>query len=288
MQRRNNRPPVVGDPKINVDYSILAGDKTSADAQVKITWTTENTKKATMDNKSIRLPSGDTTISIKKGETKNILFVVENTNGIKIQKSLYFPVPAAPTLSVKATPASLPPGGGDVHLTWMSTGSEYGVFYNGVSYFDGTTGITLNIPASGMDSITFIAKGKGGETTIKLFVPVGQIPTKKDTLSNFGSWGLVKLRFQDEPGLDFREDRVDDCLTDNRISFSQNPDSLTCDRGEVKCFINEARVASAPYTLIGNVLKVGTSYTIMSLNQDTLVWRFSGGVSTTEETYIHK
>lgn len=177
--------------------------------------------------------------------------------------------------------------GQTILLDWTSNGEVTCTEIPAVSGKSGQTRINPEITTTYHFTSTFYGFTKKCDVTVIVNDPLP--PTRKDTLSNFGPWSMVKLRFQDGPGLPWYEANIWECRQDNLMTFSQNPDKVLYDRGEIRCSDDETRLESTDFTLVENILTTGQIYEIITLTQDTLIWRYhpGGSVTQTEETFVH-
>lgn len=137
--------------------------------------------------------------------------------------------------------------------------------------------------------------GKGLDGSIlhdSIIINVINPPTPdEELLCNYGPWKMIKLEFQNGPGLPWYEDAIWDCMKDDLLYFYLTPTKKAVyDRGEITCSPGEGRISEGPWFLIGNMLNTGDPNNlneIIVLNQDTLVWVYHSGQTSTRETFIH-
>lgn len=298
-------PVSVDEPTITPTF-IIGTDTKSATVPVTVSWTTKNTIKGTLDGESIQIPSGDTTFLMEKGETKNFTFVVENTNGKKVQEYLKVSVPtdpSVPTLSVSFTyegetidTLGVPPvEGWPIVAKVIFTGGTLN--FNGCDYANSPKEFNLTIAET--KTYDFKVTGPGGDITESVTIVVAQPvpfnPTQGELLissyPNYFPWIMVKLEFQNGPDLPWYEDDIDDCLKDNLLYFYLTPlKKMVNDRGEISCNEDEQRVSEGPWSLVGNILTdQSLIIEIISLNQDTLVYKYNPGgmLRGTKITFVH-
>ena len=117
-------------------------------------------------------------------------------------------------------------------------------------------------------------------------ITVKNLPTKQDTLCNFGPWQGFKLELQIHTGV-WEESAIKNCARDNIFTFYQSPvQKMVDDLGEIKCDSAEPRIVEGLWTLNGSTLHIVDYYSIVKLNQDTLVWVYDVGVLV-RETFVH-
>lgn len=281
--------PEIKLPEINVDTPIV---ETQDGVQtVTLNWETKNLVSLTLQGELVSL-SGSAKIPISSDT--QFTFVGENKEGKTSSKTVPVVMKKIPTLILTATPAVVPPEGASVHITWVETNANLGVWLNNLPYFNGQTGVTIFVPARGLDTLTFTAKGSGGETTVKLYIPV-EIPDERLLVLKNDYWYLNEYyETCQSKGFYHRLRILADCEKDDFYSFLNNGDyEYNC--GFIFCG-NEAQINLGQYTLIGDTLYgLGNPCFIRALTQDLLDLEFLGTTTindtvvpmTIEKVFVH-
>lgn len=189
-------PIVVGQPTVTSSFSIITTDAKSSTVSVRVEWKTENATKGTLDGLRIKTPSGDTTFTMKKGEKKNLLFTVENSNGKSFQSYLKIEIPSdplPPTMTTSFTfndqsVDTLPYLGGKVKVKVLFANGF--LYLNGVKYEDSPK--TFDFTVTETKTYDFKVVGPGGEISFPVTVPV-YIPTEIESLFISETWVVSKL-----------------------------------------------------------------------------------------------
>ncbi|MFA6514663.1 MAG: hypothetical protein WCT42_00130 [Candidatus Paceibacterota bacterium] len=287
-------PVSVGKPTITPTFVIGTTDSKSVTVSVTVSWITQNVVKGTVNGDNLRTPNGDTIFSMKKGETKLLTFIVENASGVKSQKYLTVTVPAnplPPTINISFTfndqvIDTLPYFGGPVVINCIFTNGALEL--NGIKYENSP--VTFNFTVTETKTYDFKVIGPGGEVTESITVVVAQQipPTQDEAYLCAGPWKMVKLEFQDGPGLPWYEGTISDCRKDDLRTFYFSPKKVVYDNGEIRCG-TEDRTQEGPWTLRGSILTVDeyNNFDII-ITQDTLVWVYhpGGQQDATRETFV--
>lgn len=171
-------------PILNVDVIVI--DSTATMKTFTLKWETNCRyclcNSDTLDKKGV-IPF----IKVKKDSTKIFNFCAFNKESEKLEKKIvvvFNPLPIVPpplplpTINVSANPDTLPIGGGITTITWTTQDAD-SVGFAGNWYDPNSSVETGFIPAS--SSLSFIAKGKGGETTTIVSITVA-LPTPPPTM----------------------------------------------------------------------------------------------------------
>jgi hypothetical protein len=286
-------PDPVGNPKIIPTFSIQSNNGTNETVLVKLSWTSENAIKGTLDGLSIQIPIGDTTFLMKKGETKNFTFVVENTNGKKVQEYLKVSVPtdpSVPTLSVSFTcegetidTLGVPPvEGWPIVAKVIFTGGTLN--FNGCDYANSPKEFNLTITET--KTYDFKVTGPGGDITESVTIVVSQpVPPTQDEAYLCGPWQKIKVEFQDAVGFPWRESDIWECMKDDIMTFYFPSKTWVYDNGENRCSYDEPRTYSGNWFITGTVINTGGANEKITLNPDTLVWVYET-IGNVRETFI--
>lgn len=177
-----------------------------------------------------------------------------------------------PTINLTVSPDRLPQIGGSVTITWTTTNTDSVLFlYNG-EWYPPYGSIQLTITDTTI--FTFLAKGKGGQTSGSIIVPVESVitppaPTIEELLC-LGPWKLVQVLTAYSPSGPWQElDIYAECQQDDRLIFHPNNTS-TYDRGEILCPGESNRYSNSSWQLVGNM--INNYYEILIINSDSVVW----------------
>ena len=272
----NQEQPVSAEPTMISTFVIKTTDTKSLNVSVTVSWTTQNVVKGTVDGDNLKTPSGDTTFLMKKGETKILAFVIENTAGVKIQKYLTVAVPSdplPPTISALFTyngvaMDTLPYLGGDIKIKVIFSNGILEL--NGVKYENSPT--TFDFTVNETKTYDFKVVGTGGDITLSFPVPV-YVPTEWELLiTNPKGWICEYAEGS------YSIDGVRIPQPTNFVGtgyFYLVPQKVTryvypCTSGNGTCF-NEG-----PWSINGQILNTGSDNFIEVLTQTEMVWREKG------------
>jgi hypothetical protein len=178
-------PIVVGQPTGSITYSIVTTDAKSATVAVHVEWTTENAKKGTLDGSRISLPNGDTTLTMKKGDKKTLLFRIENASGKFFQEYLKISIPLDPSPPTGTASFTFNDQSVDTLPYLVGAVKIKVIFANGFLYLNGVkyenSPATFNFNISETKTYDFKVVGPGGEITLPFIVPV-YVPTEQELL----------------------------------------------------------------------------------------------------------
>lgn len=265
------------EPKIFLTDPTYKEEGKSVYVSVSFAWTTENTVKASMENSSIKIPQGDTTITMKKGETKKLAFVVENTSGVKNYKYLTVDVPAdpiPPTFSAYFTYNeqridTLPYLGGNIKLV---VNFSNGVLeLNGVMYENSP--VVFDFTVTETKTYDFKVIGAGGEIVPLNFIVPVYVPTEWELLIT-NSKGWICDYNEGSYSINGKRSLIPNNFTGTAYFYLVPQKTLRylypCISGSGTC-VNEG-----PWSLNGQILSDGSDMFIETLTQTEMVWREKG------------
>lgn len=264
---KDTDPTVMGQPTVTSSFSIITTDAKSSTVSVRVEWKTENATKGTLDGLRIKTPSGDTTFTMKKGEKKNLLFTVENSNGKSFQSYLKIEIPSdplPPTMTTSFTfndqsVDTLPYLGGKMKVKVLFANGF--LYLNGVKYEDSPK--TFDFTVTETKTYDFKVVGPGGEISFPVTVPV-YVPNEIESLLISGTWVLSKLEesnYFNGPWNEFGG------FLGTKMTFYLNPKKLKAE------YLPERNIPTGWYdwSLNESLLKGFGDRTIISINQNEMI-----------------
>jgi hypothetical protein len=218
-------PPTVQKPDLT--YTVTE-DNSGEIKSITLDWNAIRATSCTLNGDTVAL-SGSKTTDIP--ENTIFTFVVAGEGG-SIERAVEVKA-LLPTISLTATPDTLPLGGGTTTLSWTTQHAD-SVKYNGVWY--GPNGSMETGFIASTSNIAVTAKGKGGEDTSTITI---KVLTQEDITSeclNSGLWNLTQMEFCDTLGVSYAIfwNIENDPLCDagyNSFLFTRNPNKLLLDFG---------------------------------------------------------
>lgn len=182
-----------------------------------------------------------------------------------------------PTISLTSNPVRLPQSGGLVTVNWETTNAQ-SVLHNNVSYPpNGSVSYNVNDTTT----FSFTAIGLGGQTTKSITVDVEAVINPPLTYMDYacgGSWKQVQFLYTCE-ALGIYDEEIDitsECSQDNRIIFDRNGICAFI-FGPIYCEGGITHDYNFSYVISNDtIFGLGDPRQIISLDSDTLIWRFYG------------
>ena len=181
----------------------------------------------------------------------------------------------APTIVVSANSTNLPYGGGTVVIGWTTTNTD-SVLYKNAWY---PANDTMHCFVTKETVFTFIARGPGGENFSTITIKVEQTPphivTREDSLC-LHPLKLIEAKFSHNmiggPYQLFNTSSP--CEQDDRYTFFLNHTTMI-DRGELPCSIGENRYFWYNWSLVGDILTIGSGVrTLLDISDTQVIWRY--------------
>jgi hypothetical protein len=203
----------------------------------------------------------------------------------------------APSVTFTVSPPVQPIGGGSPTISWTSQNTD-SVYINGVWY--GPTGSVELGFISSDTTITYLAKGPGGEKTGTISLPVTPTPPPLtiDEMLNSGPWKTGKLE-ENYPTIDINlwipVDIQGTCVDDNTLTFNLVPQTMVLNSGQNLCDGETIPILTYTWTRSDSTISGFGDRQLEKITLDTLIWTYESGAAIGDsvvlmivrETFIH-